>query len=120
MRILELPTAFRERAEVVRRDAAAEQAAVAWERAAELLEESLRSVEFEVLTLEEAEVLSGYTRRHLAKLVRDEVLPNAGVPGSPRLLRCHVPVKPGYRVASDPRGLPSSRLQAARAVAGGS
>lgn len=119
MRLLDLPTAFRSKAHVLREDAAAEQAATAWERAAELLEEALSGSSFEPLTLEEAEVAGGYTRRHLARLIRDGTIPNAGEPGSPRILRCHLPVKPGHAVASRATLVTSSRTQVARAVAGG-
>lgn len=122
MRLLELPAEYRRKAQTLREDAAAEQAATAWERAAELLEGALQVSDLEALTLEEAEVLGGYTRRHLRRLIREGTIPNAGTPDRYLILRMHVPRKPGHAtpsVARGPRSMAASRSQVARAVVEG-
>ena len=50
------------------------------------------------LTLDEAAALGGYSRDHLGRLVRNGKIPNAGLPGSPRIALKDVPIKAG-RVA---------------------
>lgn len=119
-RLSELPALFREKAARLREDAAAEQPAHAWERAADLMEIALQGSAMELLTLDEAEVESGYTRRHLLRLIREGVIPSASPAGAPLILRAHLPRKPGYSVACAPAQVASSRAQLARAVANGS
>ena len=117
--LFELPAVFRGKAQQVRADAAAEQAATAWERAAELLEGALRGHGDEPLDLTQAEVESGYSRFHLRRLLRDRTVPNSGKPGAPCILRRHLPRKPGYEVAGGPTEVSSSEVQLARTVANG-
>ena len=117
MNLAELPAEFRAKAADVRMNAAAEQAAYVWERAADRLEEVLRAHSLEPLTLAEAAIESGYSRDHLRRQIREGRIPNAGEPGAPLLLRCHLPRKPGHRVAATAATTTSSRTQAARAVA---
>ena len=119
MAITDLPAVLRAKAEQLRADAAAEQAARAYERAAELLEAELRGSQDEILDLDRAEEESGYSRMHLRRMLRDRVIPNAGKKGRPLILRRDLPRKPGYQVATHPRLAASSEVQLARAVANG-
>ena len=50
----------------------------------------------EVLTLSKAAEYSGYSREHLARLVRVGRLHNAGRPDAPKIRACDLPRKPGY------------------------
>jgi hypothetical protein len=119
-RLVLLPEFFREKATSLREDAAAEQPARAYERCAELLEAALRDSILEPLTLSEAEIESGYTKRHLLRLIRQEVIPATGDSSTgPVILRRDLPRKPGYAVAEGPGLTASSRVQLARAVAEG-
>ena len=70
-----------------------EAAAAALEFSADLVERSLESHSDEVLSLRDAAVESGYSRDHLARLVREGKIPNAGRPKAPRVLRRHLPRK---------------------------
>lgn len=118
-KIQELPDSFRQTAEYLREHAASEQAACAWEKAAEKLEEVFKNSKLELLNLEEAEVESGYTRSHLKRLIREGVIPNSGGESEPRIQRRHLPRKPGYRIRQNPRQKVSCRTQAARVIAQG-
>lgn len=114
----DLPSRWRNRAASLRRNAAAEQPARAFERAAEELEETLSESMMAPLTLEEAEIESGYSRSHLRRLIREKVLPNSGSDLKPLILRRHLPRKPGHGVSRTSDRNPYSRLQVARAVLG--
>ena len=115
---LDLPAAFREVAANAREYTADERAAAIWERAAAMVEESLRQSGLELLTLPQAEQESGYGRDHLRRLIDEGTIPNGSVGGSKAILRMHLPRKPGHGVAPVRPTVASSRLQAARAVAG--
>lgn len=108
---------WREEAEVLRRRGAPKQAQLL-ESAADELDERLRQWQAEKLTAPQAAEESGYTAEHLAQLVRDGTIPNAGKPGAPRIRRRHLPRKPGRRPnggrASDQTT--PSRMQVARSV----
>lgn len=56
----------------------------------------------EALTLDEAARESGYTPDHLGKLLRNGTIPNAGRRNAPRILRRHLPCKPGALRAEAP------------------
>ncbi len=115
----DLPAAFKKVAAIAREYTADERAAAIWERAAEMVEESLRRSGLELLTLPQAEAESGYSRDHLRRLIDEGKIPNAStVDGSRSILRKDLPRKPGHGVAPTHPAVPSSRLQAARAVAG--
>jgi hypothetical protein len=67
-----------------------------------------------LLTLREASVLSGYSVDHLARLVRQSVIPNAGKTRSPRVRLADLPRRPkrfdqtgkgSYDVNADARSL---------------
>ena len=114
-----LPAAFKERAAIVREYAADERGAAIWELAAEVAERAIRQSGLERLTLPQAAEESGYSTDHLRRLIDEGTIPNASGPdGSKSILRMHLPRKPGHGVAPVHPTAPSSRLQAARAVAG--
>ena len=115
MRLAELPTDFRERAEHLR-ECGAEVQAKTLEWAAARTEEALRRAMDEELTLAEAEIESGYTRKTLRQMIQDGKIPAAGKGRGLRIQRRHLPRKPG--VASSGPGL-TFRSQLARAVAAG-
>ncbi len=115
----DLPAAFKEIAALARECAADERAAAIWERAAELVEQSLRLSGLERLTLQQAALESGYSRDHLRRLIDDGTIPDASAAdGSKAILRMHLPRKPGHGLAAVRPTVASSRVQAARAVAG--
>ena len=58
------------------------------------LEALSRTETAEVLSLSEAAAISGYTREHLGRLVKQGRLKNVGHPGAPRVIRSDLPVKP--------------------------
>ena len=64
------------------------------------------------VSLTEAEQLSGYSRDHLARLVRQGAIPNAGRPNAPRIRRADLPRR-GPRSSS--RGAASGNLENALA-----
>ncbi len=74
---------------------------------ADQLEEAWREYELEPLSIEEAALESGYSASHLYHSVRDGDLPNAGRKGRPRVLRTHLPRRPGKRA---PDLIPTERL----------
>ncbi len=115
----DLPAAFQEAAAIAREYAADERAAASWERAAEMAEQSLRRSGLELLTLQQAAAESGYSRDHLRRLIDEGTIPNAsGADASRTILRKDLPKKPGHGVAAVRPTVASSRVQAARAVAG--
>ena len=115
----DLPTAFKTIAADAREYTADERAAAIWERAAEMVEESLRRSGLERLTVLQAALESGYTVDQLRRLIDEGTIPDAsGTDGSKAILRMHLPRKPGHGVAAVRPTAGSSRVQAARAVAG--
>jgi hypothetical protein len=77
---------------------------------ADELDQTARAIENVPLTLEEAEIESGYSRSRLRHLVADGTIPNAGRKGSPRIRRGDLPRK------ARGSGLGFDAGQAARAV----
>ena len=73
--------------------------------------------ELEVLTLRHASEESGYSVDHLARLIRESTIPNAGRPGAPRILRRDLPTKPPRSVAR-PRSCTYDPLADARKLVG--
>ena len=84
---------------------------------AEDLERAIADTGMEPISLEEAEVESGYTRAHLRRLLREGSIPNAGTRSNPTVLRMHLPKKPGFGVAQTHPRATSSPMQVARTVA---
>lgn len=124
MKIVDPAAYFRERADVL--EDFAPPAAKAYEDAASVFERWLEGQRLEPLDLATAEVESGYTRSHLRRMLKDGTIRNAGTEDSPRILRAHLPRKPGYGVPPDDitianarRGSASSPSQAVRAIAAG-
>lgn len=58
-----------------------------------------------VLTLDDAAVRSGYSRDHLARLIRQHRIPNSGRRGAPRIRLGDLPIRPGFTVATPLKGL---------------
>lgn len=112
----ELPAFFRERAAILRRDAGAEQPAIAYDRAAVLLEEALRQELRAPLPLAEAALESGYTKKHLRRLIAEGKLAKES---DGTILRINLPKKPGSDLAHPTTSYAPSRTQLARAVAKG-
>jgi len=78
---------------------------------------ALAAVDSELLTISEAAIESGYTGEHLARLVRESQIPNAGVSGSPRIRRADLPRKPGSGLDGQGRSEPvGSASQVVRSV----
>lgn len=73
-----------------------ERLAIACERHADQVEAAAAAEEFEVVTLEEAAELGGYSYSHLQHLVANGALENVGEKHAPRIRRCDVPRKPGH------------------------
>lgn len=107
MTVTELPQRFRETAEFLRRTAAAEQAATAWEGAATELEEALREEANEALNLQEAARESGYSVSALGKMVREGRIRNVGRKNAPKIRRADLPRKP---TGLAPRGRADSSI----------
>ncbi len=83
-------------------------------RAADELEAALWAEGEEVLSLPEASEVSGYSADHLARLIRQGKLPNAGRPNAPRLRRADIPKKAG--TLPTPLRTVISKAQIARSV----
>ena len=107
---------WREKATVFR-DHAEEPLARAYDLCAEELDNSLAQVEEETLTLRQASAETGYSQRHLGQLMKDGTIPNSGTAESPRLIRSHLPRKPGHGIAQHGPEAASSITQVARAIA---
>lgn len=90
-------------------------AAGAYRTAATELENAEHEVADRQLTLEEAAKVSGYSRDHLARLIRAGKLPNAGKRHAPRIRAGDLPTRPrrppgrvqpnGYDPIADARSL---------------
>jgi hypothetical protein len=116
--VLALADSWRARATELRTWAAAEQAATALERAAEELEAELHADDEAELNLEQAAAECGYSARHLARLIGDGTLGNAGRKNAPRIRRADLPRKPGnLPLAGTAATLVGDRGRIARAVA---
>ena len=64
-----------------------------WGLAATELDQALRVLGAELLTLPQAAALCGYSADHLGSLVRKGKIPNLGCKGSPRIRRSDLPTK---------------------------
>lgn len=84
-------------------------------QAAAELDAALAEERAAVLTLAEAAELSGYSTDHLARMIRDGKIPNAGRPNAPRIRRSDVPRKAGALPPARPAPMLSA-TQIARAV----
>ena len=86
-----LPTAWRDRAEGLRRYSVP--ASNAYEDAATELDQALRALGEASLSLVQAAQESGYSADHLGSLVRNGKIPNAGRRNAPRIRRSDLPIK---------------------------
>ncbi len=75
----------------------AEAQAVAIESCISDLEQFAEEWRLQSLTVKEAAAESGYTSDHLSRLLTEELIENAGVKGRPRIRRCDLPSKPGFK-----------------------
>lgn len=124
MKITDPISYFTRQAQILERFAPA--AAEAYLDAAAVFERWLEGQQLEPLDLATAEVESGYTRSHLRRMLKDGTIRNAGAVDDPRILRAHLPRKPGYGslpddndIANARRASASSPSQAVRAIAAG-
>jgi hypothetical protein len=92
--------------------------AAAIERCALQLEQALAAEDGELLTLQQAALLSGYSADHLGRLVRQGSVRNMGRPRAPRLRRGDLPRKAAALPihAFEPHFLGADPRQVARAV----
>lgn len=91
-------TEIRSKAAELRENFGDEPRARALEWAAVRFEHALRQQADEHLTLSEASKRSGYSAEHIARLLRDGKLPNAGRRGAPRVRAGDLPARPQRRV----------------------
>lgn len=89
------------------------------ERLADEIDQEVRQELY--VDLAEAQELTGYTRGHLRRLMRENIFPNYGTEAAPRFLLSELPRKPGFHreivPASVITGMSGSEI--ARAVIGG-
>ena len=71
----------------------------------------------EALDLAQAATESGYSTDQLRRHIQQGTMPNASSGGEIRILRRHLPRKPGHGVAAVTQAAPSSRTQAACVIA---
>lgn len=110
--------AVRTKADELRADFGDEARARALEWAASQVEHALRDRADEELTLAEASLRSGYSQDHLARLVREGRIPNAGRRGSPRIRAGDLPVRPAspHEIVVSDRSLIYDPVADARAI----
>jgi hypothetical protein len=92
-----------------------EMSARALEQAAADLDAALAEQAIGTLTLQDAARESGYSVDHLARLIREGKLPNAGRQHAPRIRRADLPKKAGALRAARPHVI-LDRTQIARSV----
>ncbi|MEJ7810400.1 MAG: hypothetical protein WKG32_08305 [Gemmatimonadaceae bacterium] len=111
-----LPAAFRADA-VTLRDYGDERGALLLERVAGRVGDAIARAAAELLTLERAAELGGYSADHLGRLLTSGVIPNAGRKGAPRIRLADLPRKAGaLRPASDLGIVGATKAQVARRV----
>jgi hypothetical protein len=80
------------------------------------LDSAIRACDDELLTLDEASQISGYSADHLGRLVREGKISNAGRPGAPRIRRAALPRKCHLRDDMISPIAPGARERIVRAV----
>ena len=88
----DLPTLWRARAQFLS-DFGDPNSGRLWGLAATELDQALRVLGAELLTLPQAAALCGYSADHLGSLVRKGKIPNLGCKGSPRIRPSDLPTK---------------------------
>ncbi|HEX6814198.1 MAG TPA: hypothetical protein VF102_00885 [Gemmatimonadaceae bacterium] len=114
--LAELPTVWRQRADVLRRHGAAEAAATA-ETLAEELADALRAALSEALSLDDASRESGYSVDYLSRRIRKGFIPNAGRKHAPAIRRSDLPRKASAEPLPLHAPSATSRAQIAQSVA---
>ncbi|HEX5178491.1 MAG TPA: hypothetical protein VFW04_04125 [Gemmatimonadaceae bacterium] len=112
--LAQLLTAWRARAGELR-EYGGDASARALEHCADDLEAALRAELGEALSLDAAARESGYSVDHLARLIREGAIPNAGRKHSPAIRRADLPHKAGALRTVAPGA--TSRSQIAQSVA---
>lgn len=97
---------WRTEASVLRSRYADERGAALFELHAQELEEAIAKGAEEILNLEEAASESGYSSRHLGRLVADGRIPNAGRKHAPGIRRRDLPARPGRAAPEVAHGRP--------------
>lgn len=92
-----LPSLWREHAQLLRKYGAEQQAAVLEHCADQMEAEETRLASIRI-SLDEAVEVTGFTRGHLRRLIKDGKLTNLGNEENPEFLFSELPRKPGYRV----------------------
>ena len=77
---------------------------------AQELEARVEGIAEQPLTLGEASVLSGYSKDHLSRMIRDGRLVNRGRKGAPRIRRGDLPAKPPLSVTAQPPHVPAEQI----------
>ena len=108
-----LPGRWRTTADTLERFAPA--VAAAFRECASDLEEAAQDA-YDAVTLQEAHLIGGYSVDHLQRLVSQEMLPNSGKKGAPRIPRSAVPIKPGHASGSLPFPAGSDQVSARRRI----
>ena len=98
----DLPAQWRDRAQFLSNYGDPNSARL-WQIAAAELEQALRALGEESLTLVEAAQLCGYTPEHLGSLVRKGEIPNLGRKNAPRIRRSDLPTKQATKPGRPPK-----------------
>ena len=107
---------WRSEADAYERDGALVRGDALLRRVADELEAAWREYEAEELTISQAAEESGYSESHLYQMLSEKKIPNAGGPGSPRILRKDLPRKPAQGYAG--KGEEFASKIAARRITG--
>ena len=98
----DLPTQWRQRAQLLREWGSDPHTARLWEMAAGELDHALGAGGDEALCLVEAAEESGYSADYLGSLIRRGKIPNAGRKHSPKIRRFHLPTKKSTKPGRPP------------------
>lgn len=96
-KLFELATAWKEEAIRLRDRYADERGARILTVAADELTGVLSDIDSQLLNLEQAAAVSGYSADHLGRLIRQGKIPNAGRKNAPKVRRADLPIKSGLR-----------------------
>ena len=119
-KLFELATAWKEEAFRLRDRYADKRSARILTVAADELLGALNEIDSQLLNLEEAAALSGYSADHLGRLIRQGKIPNAGRKNAPKIRRADLPIKAGLRRWPPSQMFRESRIDGiARAIVSG-
>jgi hypothetical protein len=74
------------------------------------LEARVEGIAEQLLTLEQASALSGYSRDPLSRMTREGKLVNRGRKGAPRIRRGDLPTKPPLSGTAQPPHVPTEQI----------